>query len=180
MAMSEFRHLNLLPAKMLLDTPEIIPDSEGVYYVFFDGGLALLKATSYFDYSRRTPMTHNEAVHLYTGASRRMRSRALCHLIGGADQSSLRKTLIATEIACQAISKTNTPHCKVRDKRTLNSWLASNVNFAFVECDDAEAHELRLLRSTVSPLNLRNPKIPKYAAQLTHWRSRHFPRSGIF
>jgi hypothetical protein len=109
-----------------------------------------------------------------------MLARAICHLRGGADQSGLRKTLVAAEFACKAISSTGTPACNITDKASLDEWLLRNVNFAFISCDDARGHEQRMLRKIASPLNIRGQRSPTFAQQLLRWRYEHFPRGAGF
>src|SRR4051794_29122656 len=92
---SSFRQLLLVPAGIILANPDILPEAEGVYYFLSAGGTELLRASNYFKFSDRKPLSHRDNVHLYTGASVRLRSRIMCHLVGGADQSGLRKTLVA-------------------------------------------------------------------------------------
>jgi hypothetical protein len=173
MGASSFRYLCLVPARVILRDPTVIPDTEGVYYAFLEGGMDLLSAASYFEYSMRDPLTHDGAAHLYTGASINMRSRLLCHLIGGEEQSSFRKTLLAVEFARKAISKTKTPGSHVTTNRSLSGWLSSNALFAFIPCSDAKTQERQVLRGDASPLNIRNQRYPKFAGQLLGWRAKY-------
>jgi hypothetical protein len=184
MGASSFRYLCLVPARVILRDPTVIPDTEGVYYAFLEGGMDLLSATSYFEYASRDPLTHDGAAHLYTGASINMRARLLCHLIGGEEQSGFRKTLMAVEFARKAISETKTPGSHVTNNRSLSGWLSSNAQFAFVPCSDAKTQERQLLRGIPSPLNIRNQRSPEFARQLLGWRAKYHSylarhRSGL-
>lgn len=179
MAESTFQHLCLVPARVVLDTPKLIPNFGGVYYVFLSGGIELLHASSYFKHYSREPMEHQDKMHLYTGSSQRLRSRINCHLFGDSDQSGFRKTLAALQFACRAISKTETMHCQVKDRGDLNLWLAHNAHFAFVPCTDFREQEMRALARLSSPLNLKCSRTPKYADQLLRWREEFYPR-GVF
>lgn len=162
-----FHKLRLLPAKLILAAPREVPKGEGVYGIFFAGGAALLRATSYSNHATAWPLADKEHVHLYTGASQDLLARSVCHLTA---QSNLRKTLIATEFARRAISRTNTPSCNVKDKYGLDEWLLQNANFAFIRCDDARGYERRLLQKFASPLNIRCQMSLSFAQQLQNWR----------
>jgi hypothetical protein len=177
---SSFHQLMLIPARIILADPDILPDAEGVYYFLLAGGTKLLRASNYFKFYDREPLSHRDDVHLYTGASVRLRSRIMCHLVGGADQSGLRKTLVALEFARSAISKTQTPSCHISDRQGLNRWLARNASIAYVPCPNARERERRLLTRLISPLNLQGSHNPKYALQLLDWRRQYFPRGGFF
>jgi hypothetical protein len=181
MTESTFRYLCLIPASVIISDPDTVPDAEGVYYAFVKNGLKLLRDADYFNFNWREPLTHENDAHLYTGASRNMRSRVICHLRGGADQSGLRKTLVALEYARNALSGATTPAGPpITDRRALNEWMAEAMNFAFVPCADSRRHERRLLASIVSPLNLRGQKTLDYARQLLKWRAQYRPRHGSF
>lgn len=177
---SGLNYLCLVPARIVLEQPNRIPDDEGLYYVFIEGGERLLRATSYFRFSRHKPLAHKRAVHVYTGATTHLRDRLRCHLHGGAEGSGLRKTLVSIERARKAISATKTSGCPIIDKRTLDKWMAQNVYFAFIPCRQALRQELRVLRTTASPLNIRNALVPEYAQQLLRWRRQHFLHDGCF
>jgi len=98
---SSFRHLQLIPARIILADPSIVPQTEGVYYLLVARGADLLRVSGYFRFSSRNPLSHREDAHLYTGASVKLRSRVMCHLVGGADQSGLRKNACGTGIRMQ-------------------------------------------------------------------------------
>src|SRR5258708_17257995 len=89
-----FRRLVLIPARTILETPEVIPLASGTYLFFAANGLRLLKATGYFSHDARPPIVRRFSAHLYTGRSNRMRTRVPCHLLGSAEDSCLRKTLV--------------------------------------------------------------------------------------
>jgi hypothetical protein len=164
---SSFRYLCLIPAQIIIEEPTVIPDVEGVFYVFVDGGSALLDATGYF---ANEPLTHDRSVHLYTGAARRLRPCIERHLFGAAANSSLKRTLLAIEAACGGLSATiNSGTPSVTDE-SLTDWLTANAQFAYVPCQKSHVHLSRLLRSIVSPLNLKQQKTPEYATQLRQWR----------
>lgn len=177
---SSFKDLFLIPASVVLSNSDAAPDEEGVYYVFFNGGLRLLKAISYFDCWSQPPLSHEGSVRLYTGSSLRMRTRAMCHLRGGSEQSGLRKTLAAVQLAKRAISRTRTEHCTVKDKQTLDAWMLANTQFAFVGCSDAARHEKQLLKWIISPLNIQYQSKREFADRLLDWRRMYYPRDGTF
>jgi hypothetical protein len=167
MSASSFRCLCLIPARIIIENPSIIPDAEGVFYVLIDGGLHLLDATGYFS---RQPLKHERSVHLFTGASLSLRLGIRRQLSGRAARSSLRRTLLAVEAACGGISATRNFGEPVTDAVGLNAWLATNAQFAFVPCKDSERHLKKLLSWVVSPLNLKQQITPEYARQLREWR----------
>jgi GIY-YIG catalytic domain len=175
-----FRRLVLIPAQTILSEPSVIPQTAGTYLFFATTGITLLRATGYFRCDTRQPIVHRDRVHLYTGRSDRMRTRIRCHLLGSAEQSCLRKTLIAIEHACGGLTKTHTLNSEVFDRHSFNAWLATNSSFAFVTCDDAIGREQELLRVLASPLNLRPSTNLTFANQLLRWREKYYPRDGAF
>lgn len=180
MGASSFRYLCLIPAEEIIESAKWVPAGPGVYYAFFNRGMDILRRASYFDYSAHAPLTHGTDAHLYTGSSCRMRERALAHLKGDANQSPLRKTLVALEFARAAISRTRTPNCAIRDKESLDAWLLANTHFAFIPCANARAQELRILRTVVSPLNIRSQRSTEFADRLLQFRAKFFPRGSRF
>ena len=176
-----FRRLVLISARAILACPSLIPQEPGMYFFFAANGTSLLRAAGYFSHDARLPLVRRQSVHLYTGRSFRLRTRIRCHLLGSAEESCLRKTLVVLERARGAISKTRTPYCKVVvDRRGLTNWLAANSSFAFVLCEDERDWELEVLRVMASPLNLRPSTNLTFAMQLLKWRARHFPHGGPF
>jgi hypothetical protein len=175
-----FRRLVLIPAHTILEDPSVIPQTAGTYLFFANGGITLLKATGYFRCDTRQPIVHRARTHLYTGRSNRMRTRIRCHLLGTAEQSCLRKTLVAIEHACGGLTKTRVLDREVFDRQSLDAWLAANSSFAFVTCGDAQEREHELLSLLASPLNLRPSTNLTFTNQLLRWREKYYPRGGAF
>lgn len=178
MTESSFDTLFLVPARVLLADPTRVTDQEGVYYVFFEGGDDLLRAASYYDYNHREPHSYKNFFHLYTGASNKMRSQARRHLTGAADRTDLRRTLVALQLAREAITKTNTKNCTVTDRHGLDLWLAGSAQFAFIPCENTRARLRSGLRSIASPLNITGQRDPTFATQLRRWRAEFLRRDG--
>jgi hypothetical protein len=151
---ASLKRLRLVPADVVLNDDRSVPKVAGVYLVFFNGGFDLLNAICYFRCIADEPLALGRDVLLYIGASACLRARAVEHLTGSVERSSLRRRLRAIQLSYGAISKTETPGCCFADEIGLSKWMLNNVHFAFVTCFNFHDRERQLLNSVTSPFNL--------------------------
>jgi hypothetical protein len=166
--------LTVIPADNILSDKSRIPESPGVYFLFFRGGRRLLAATSYFDLDGRPTRTVRGHSHLYTGAAANLQRRLKQHMaqING---SSLRRTLLAIELRCRAISRSGTPNCDVRGELTLTRWMQTNMLVGLRRTNNPFELEQSLLSDHPSPLNLTLRRRQGYARTLSELRRSAFP-----
>jgi hypothetical protein len=167
--------VDLIPARQLLRDPSVVPAHPGAYLFFFKGGTRLLRATSYFDYETRRPLTVRGRQHLYTGAARDLRIRLRQHMEADVTSSSLRMTLLAIEQGYSAISLSGTPDCSIKGEKTLTKWLCRNAYIGLLLDQDPFGVERKLLAQHPSPFNIVMRRQHPYARRLSKCRQCVFP-----
>jgi hypothetical protein len=165
----------LLSGCEVMECPELVPAERGVYMVFLEGGRKLLERTGYHLTETEEPLSIDDKVHLYTGAAKDLRRRIVQHFLRDVRTSNFRKTLFSIEDAKQAVSRSGTPKCRIKDERTLGLWLYRNALVA-VGCTDRHFEAERILLSRfASPFNIRARRSSLYAQALIGWREAAFP-----
>lgn len=171
----ELKKLVLLPASLVFQQPMAVPMQAGAYLFFFNGGMRLLEATSYFACDPRSPLSIGGREHLYTGAARDLRIRLRQHLEADLTSSSLRMTLLAIEQKKRAISLSRTPDCAIKGEKTLTAWLCANAHIGLVLSEDPFKQERELLERYPSPFNIVLRRRHPYARALSKLRQAAFP-----
>lgn len=174
MAPIDSTELILLSGSEVIDFPELVPAERGIYLVFLDGGRRLLEHTGYFRTETREPVSIGSKLHFYTGSAKNLRRRVVQHFVRDIRTSSLRKTLFSIEHAKQAISRSGTPRCHIRDEKTLSAWLFRNGSVAIGRAANPLAAERLLLQAFASPFNIKGRASP-YSDALAGWREAAFP-----
>ena len=170
----DYQNLKLLNAHDLLASLAAIPQRPGVYLLFLNGGMRLLRATGYFQVGPRRLISVQNAQHVYTGAAHNLRDRIEQHLRRDWRGSSFRKTLLAMQYARRAISKTRTPGSKVVGESTLTAWLRDNLRVAVIPTRAPFDVERKLIAATASPLNIAQRRRTGYPRRLAQWRRQAF------
>lgn len=169
-------HFSLIPANKIARNLANVPTGPGVYMFFVRGGQRLLEQTSYFDLDGRAPAALDSHIHLYTGAANDLQLRMKQHFHRDRRSSTFRETLLAIEIARQAISKSLTPASMVTCEETLSRWLFENVIIGFRYFQRPFQLESELIEAHVSPFNITLRRTNPYARALMQWRHEAFPR----
>jgi hypothetical protein len=175
---SNEKNFKLIRAEMLASFSATAPDTSGVYMFFLYGGLRLLTATSYFDTDSRIPPFVCGHTLMYVGAAgTSIHERLMAHFTPDGSRSSLRTTLLAIEHARHAISKSQTPFCRILGPRSLTDWLIANTLVAAIPCSQPFERERELIERYVSPLNINWRMQHVYSRLLMEWREAVATRS---
>jgi hypothetical protein len=169
--MIEHKRMKFVRAADFMKDLTSLPEEPGVYLMFFNGGRKFLEQSGYFEYERAEPMSVGGREHLYTGSTGVLRRRLQHHLLGRSRVSSLRKTLLAAEVMLASLSCTGTEACEVGvSEIRLTNWLMANTTVGYILSDRPLELEQRILRTTPSPLNIKERKSKPYARWLCFMR----------
>ena len=171
------RRFTFVRFRDLLDGRDSLPNARGVYAFFLRGGTRILELTSWFELDGRAPPSIRGFQHMYTGAADLLGKRLQQHMrTGHLDNSTFRKTLLATQFMAGAISRSGTPSCNVRGQASLNEWLRQNAILSFQLTSKALLLERRVLEVHPSPFNITWRRDHPYARQISAWKCEVFPK----
>jgi predicted GIY-YIG superfamily endonuclease len=153
-------------------------DSPAVYGLFVRGADRILELARYFDHSTAMPMQIGEYGHLYTGCSAEAATRIKRHLVGDAHVSTFRKSMLAIEASCGAISRSGIGGwCgAMTPEAALSEWLATNALVGWQRCDHPFDEEASILDAWPSPLNIQGRASTSFARHLVELRVRTYGR----
>lgn len=168
----EYSDFKRVAATSFVSDHEVIAEDSGVYLLLIRGGDALLKAAGYYRLEQRDPWAEDGWSHLYTGSSALMQTRLKRHLLGDARVSTFRKTMLALEQQCGALTATGVPFDgSVHPELALDDWLEEQCQIATCEVGyffDEEAH---FLARWPSPLNITGRRGDPFSRRLMALRS---------
>jgi hypothetical protein len=170
--LGEFGPFNHLDFHRLLRSIRHLPEKAGAYAVFVRNGDRILSELGYQPQNKSrlvSPVTCHD--HMYTGTAGNLRLRVVCHVKGDARTSTFRRSLLAAEYSCGALSRAGQPLLATANEETsLDLWLAMNAHLVWWCHDDHRKIEDVMLASLRSPLNLSGRKHDPFSRRLMEMR----------
>jgi transposase-like protein len=165
------RGFTFLNVADVITNPSQVPQSAGVYAIFFRGGAKFLEASRFTNDDEKFSWSHEDYEHAYTGETYALRNRFVQHFVGGV--SNLRETLLALHWDRGALlGGPIIGEDREEVERALTDWLAVNAVVGFRNCGYVKDAEAVILNATASPLNIDGRRQTPFAKTLSAVRQR--------